>query len=274
MYTYSSHSALHSDMHIFQSLKRDHRLSFFFTTVLFGVAFKEDGRDQDHLEHHFFTNTTDGNKGPTDPQSTEIAWITNPVLIPYAQHPPEAVDFILKFQKYYFVPVLFLVGTIPFKLKSFCDAQRWGDYFGLLINVAWITAVAGCYPTWYEGFLFFLIANSCAGFFGFQLFLSHYSKPFFDKNHTKHGASWARHQVETCIDIDSPKWLDWFHGGLNLHSVHHLFPRMCRVHYREVYHEVTEMCDRHGLHLEQRGFFEAIGKTIHHLGTVGDIKSL
>ena len=67
-----------------------------------------------------------------------------------------------------------------------------------------------------------------------------------EKDAVKEG-SFARRQLAVVIDIDNPPWLDWFHGGLNLHSVHHLFPRMCREHYRAAHPRVLELCRKHGV---------------------------
>jgi linoleoyl-CoA desaturase len=47
--------------------------------------------------------------------------------------------------------------------------------------------------------------------------------------------SWAEHQVQTTAD--SPprnRLLTWYVGGLNFQIEHHLFPRMCHVHYRRL----------------------------------------
>jgi linoleoyl-CoA desaturase len=44
--------------------------------------------------------------------------------------------------------------------------------------------------------------------------------------------AWAAHQVRTTVDFarDS-RVLSWLLGGLNFQVVHHLFPRVCHVHY-------------------------------------------
>ena len=43
---------------------------------------------------------------------------------------------------------------------------------------------------------------------------------------------WAEHQVETTVDFARRnRLLSWFIGGLNFQVEHHLFPRICHVHY-------------------------------------------
>lgn len=39
--------------------------------------------------------------------------------------------------------------------------------------------------------------------------------------------------------------MDWFHGGLNLHSPHHLFPRMPRNKYRKAHQLIVAAAARH-----------------------------
>ncbi len=44
--------------------------------------------------------------------------------------------------------------------------------------------------------------------------------------------SMIRHQLSTTADFSkNNKWLSWFVGGLNFQVEHHLFPRICHVHY-------------------------------------------
>ena len=46
---------------------------------------------------------------------------------------------------------------------------------------------------------------------------------------------WAIHQLETTADFAKNSWLiTFFVGGLNYQAIHHLFPRICHVHYPEI----------------------------------------
>ena len=45
-------------------------------------------------------------------------------------------------------------------------------------------------------------------------------------------SEWAIHQLETTADFSRGSWLiTYFVGGLNYQTEHHLFPRICHVHY-------------------------------------------
>ena len=54
---------------------------------------------------------------------------------------------------------------------------------------------------------------------------------------------WAEHQVATTVDF-APKssLLGWYLGGLNFQVEHHLFPRVCHLHYPALARIVEETC--------------------------------
>ncbi len=71
---------------------------------------------------------------------------------------------------------------------------------------------------------------------------------------------WAIHQLETTANF-SPrnKWLSWYIGGLNYQIEHHLFPKICHVHYPKLAPIVKETAREFGLiYLENKTFFKAI----------------
>ncbi len=61
-------------------------------------------------------------------------------------------------------------------------------------------------------------------------------------------AAWAVHQVETTVDFARGNWLlSWFIGGLNFQIEHHLFPRVCHVHYAALAPIVEATCRQFGV---------------------------
>jgi linoleoyl-CoA desaturase len=59
---------------------------------------------------------------------------------------------------------------------------------------------------------------------------------------------WAVHQVEATADFArSNRLLSWFVGGLNFQIEHHLFPRVCHVHYPRIARIVEETCAEFGV---------------------------
>jgi linoleoyl-CoA desaturase len=60
--------------------------------------------------------------------------------------------------------------------------------------------------------------------------------------------AWAEHQVETTVDFArGSRLLCWFVGGLNFQVVHHLFPRVCHIHYPALAEVVEQTCADFGL---------------------------
>jgi len=58
----------------------------------------------------------------------------------------------------------------------------------------------------------------------------------------------AAHQIATTVDFaPGLRWLSWYVGGLNFQAVHHLFPRVCHVHYPQLAPIIAECCREHGV---------------------------
>jgi linoleoyl-CoA desaturase len=59
---------------------------------------------------------------------------------------------------------------------------------------------------------------------------------------------WAEHQVESTVNFArGNRWLNWYLGGLNFQIEHHLFPKICHVHYPALAPLVEEICRAHGV---------------------------
>ena len=61
-------------------------------------------------------------------------------------------------------------------------------------------------------------------------------------------AGWAEHKVATTVDFaKGSRLLTWYLGGLNFQVEHHLFPRICHLHYPALARIVEETCVEHGV---------------------------
>jgi linoleoyl-CoA desaturase len=71
---------------------------------------------------------------------------------------------------------------------------------------------------------------------------------------------WAVHQVETTVDFArGNRVLCWFLGGLNFQIEHHLFHKICHVHYPALSKVVEEVCREFGVrYAAHRTIFSAI----------------
>lgn len=60
--------------------------------------------------------------------------------------------------------------------------------------------------------------------------------------------TWAVHQMETTSNFArANRWLSWYVGGLNFQVEHHLFPKVCSIHYPALSGIVREVAARHGI---------------------------
>jgi linoleoyl-CoA desaturase len=71
---------------------------------------------------------------------------------------------------------------------------------------------------------------------------------------------WAIHQLNTTVNFSrNNKLLSWYVGGLNFQVEHHLFPRICHVHYPEIAPIVKQTAEEFGIpYLEQQYFSNAL----------------
>ena len=60
--------------------------------------------------------------------------------------------------------------------------------------------------------------------------------------------SWLVHEMKTTADFGrGNRLLCWYVGGLNFQIEHHLFPRVCSIHYPAISATVEEVARRHGI---------------------------
>lgn len=71
---------------------------------------------------------------------------------------------------------------------------------------------------------------------------------------------WFESQVETTVDFcRNNKLITWYLGGLNFQIEHHLFPKVCHVHYPSIAPIVEQACKEHGVrYTHHRSLFAAL----------------
>jgi linoleoyl-CoA desaturase len=74
------------------------------------------------------------------------------------------------------------------------------------------------------------------------------------------GTPWAIHQLRTTVDFARRNpVLTWYLGGLNFQIEHHLFPRICHVHYPAIAPIVQKVCAEFDVRYRANdGFFSAM----------------
>jgi linoleoyl-CoA desaturase len=71
-------------------------------------------------------------------------------------------------------------------------------------------------------------------------------------------APWAVHQVQTTVNYARKnRLLSWYVGGLNFQIEHHLFPRICHVHYPAIAPLVEQTCQEFGVIYQANATFRS-----------------
>ena len=100
---------------------------------------------------------------------------------------------------------------------------------------------------------FFLLVHAVLGFTMATVFqLAHVIEdntfPAPDPETGEIHNEWAIHEVETTSDFaPNSKLLGWYCGGLNYQIEHHLFPRICHIHYPALSKIVERTCREFGI---------------------------
>ncbi len=74
--------------------------------------------------------------------------------------------------------------------------------------------------------------------------------------------NYALHVLETTADFSRHnKPGSWFMGGINIHVIHHIFPKVCHVHYPVLTKILKQTCDDFGIEYQENAdFFTALKK--------------
>lgn len=82
---------------------------------------------------------------------------------------------------------------------------------------------------------------------------------------------WAIHQLNTTVNFSrNNKILSWYFGGLNFQVEHHLFPRICHIHYPQIAPIVKQTAEEYSIpYLENLTFAKALRSHISTLKRFG-----
>lgn len=84
---------------------------------------------------------------------------------------------------------------------------------------------------------------------------------------------WVIHQLKTTANFARKSFLvNFFAGGLNFQIEHHIFPKICHIHYKAISDIVKKTTEEYKLpYIENRTFFEAIVSHVRLLKRLGRI---
>lgn len=240
--------------------RRHRRLaSWFFGTVCFGLRYDKWVRE--HNIHHMI------NSRPfEDPQMNTMphllyAWREVEVFEQRRRPVSDWEKTKMGFQHLWLLPVLLLYGRINVVKGDVKSAWRernthflsgYALHFGL-----WALLLAqGHERPFYFASVFILVTLAVSGIIHLQLILSHaYSPRLFEHEQREAG---MRLQAISNQNITTSVLDDWFHGGLQHHIEHHLFPRLPRHSLPKVRPYVKALCEKHGLPYRSDPFPKAV----------------
>lgn len=134
---------------------------------------------------------------------------------------------------------------------------------GKAFSIALLLAVPMMFHEWWVVLLFYILVTFVIGLVLTMVFqLAHcveeaeFPAPVDDSMRMED--AWAVHQVTTTVDFSrDSRVLTWLLGGLNFQIVHHLFPRICHVHYPALSHIVEKTCNEFGIRYQMHKSFLA-----------------
>jgi linoleoyl-CoA desaturase len=139
---------------------------------------------------------------------------------------------------------IFIAGKITFMSMAFVIPA--------LFHPLWMVIAFYVFANWVNGILLAIV---------FQLahVVEEAEFPMPDE-HSKMATHWAVHQVMTTVDFArNNRFLSWYLGGLNFQVEHHLFPRICHVHYPKISRIVENVCSEFGVQYNaHKSFFAGV----------------
>jgi linoleoyl-CoA desaturase len=150
-----------------------------------------------------------------------------------------------------------------------------------LFLLGWAAVVPLLFHPWWVVLTFYAITWFAVGVLlgvVFQVAHCHdlavFPEPDADENRLDN--AWAIHQVQTTANFSpNGRLIGWYAGGLNYQIEHHLFPKVCHVHYPRLSTIVREVCAEHGVRYVSFPSFAAAvrshGRMLRRMGSGRDL---
>ncbi|HYG51542.1 MAG TPA: fatty acid desaturase [Flavobacteriales bacterium] len=85
------------------------------------------------------------------------------------------------------------------------------------------------------------------------------------------GMSWVSLQLKSNLDYSaSSRFFHFFVGGFNAHTIHHLFPTVCHVHYRKLVQIMRTTCAEYNVHYNETSYVNALASHFRFLKKMGN----
>jgi fatty acid desaturase len=173
--------------------------------------------------------------------------------------------FLISYQHYIFYPLV-LLGRFNIYIQQFkyliykSNNNIYRNIELCLIScfLLWVSYIVYIMPSYIMGIQWLLISHIIAGILHIQIILSHWSRDILtgDLFNSKTN-EWNIMQLNTTMNIKTPKKYDFIHIGLQFQIEHHLFPRLPRHNLRYARTLVKEVCEKHKIHYHELSFLDA-----------------
>ncbi len=208
-----------------------------------------------NVVHHTYTNIYEHD------EDLEVAAFIR--LSPHAAYKPiHKIQHILAFIAYGFASLFwvfvkdykhFLMSNIgPYENKNH-PLSEWITlfvtkliYYGYILVIPYLVLSI----SWWQLLIGFLILHLTSGvILGVIFQLAHVVEGTEHPTENEEGNienAWAIHQMETTSDFaHDNKILCWYIGGLNYQIEHHLFPKICSIHYPQISSITRQIAKNH-----------------------------
>jgi len=134
---------------------------------------------------------------------------------------------------------------------------------GKIVSIGLLLAVPMFFHPWWVVLVFYMLVTGVVGVVLSVVFqLAHcveeakFMMPQGDSLRME--AAWAIHQAEATVDFArNSRVLAWLLGGLNFQIEHHLFPKICHIHYPAIASIVEQTCKDFGVQYAEHPTFWA-----------------
>ncbi|KAI9146323.1 fatty acid desaturase-domain-containing protein [Paraphysoderma sedebokerense] len=182
--------------------------------------------------------------------------------------------YLVSLQHYLYYPVL-CVARFNLYAQSFiylCHPlskhKKW-EATGLFIFWSWYLYVLSFIPTFPIMLVVVFVSHAITFLLHLQITLSHFAMSTVEPPHA-HYEPFPTRQLRTTMDVDCPRYMDWFHGGLQFQTIHHLYPRLPRSSLRKAVPLVQKFCDDVGLIYHHVEFIKGNGMVLGVMKEVAD----
>lgn len=180
--------------------------------------------------------------------------------------------FLVKHQKYFFFPLLLLLGislqkrSIVYLLQKGARRQVVEGVLLALHHILYLSLLFLCLNPW-QAMIFLLIHQAFFGLFlGLAFAPNHKGMPILEKG--SH-ISFLHRQVLTSRNVRGSAFNDFWYGGLNYQIEHHLFPGMPRNNLKKAQKIVKAYCQEHAIAYYETGMVQSFREILQFLHQVG-----